>query len=421
MIGKPLFSRAPRACFAFFVLAVAAIAFCSMGVQSAWADERPTVTVVAQELLPDGTVVAPQSEYDVPLEAAAGVSNSSDRIYPDGSYPATATSQVSEDGYIWTTADDFRRAHMESLTVRRDSTGDEVTFGPWASNDEYDAWWYSDAFPRTIQLGDMAIETGGRSNESANHNSFAFYKITDSLTVTYTYRTDPVHDVSFVAGTTPLGTYHRVEGDKVTFPTPPAVPGKTLDDHWKSEDTQVMVGSSGNSIDTPDHDTTFTIAYLDRSYALTYDLAGGSLNGSDAVAGKTVSYTETGLIPEGTPTREGYTFEGWKVGDTAITAESTVESLALADDVDALTIVAQWKAKAIEDKPEGSTPPAVNPTTPNNPSTPDAPSGEDNVAKTELPQTSDTVLPFVVVGIVVVAAAGCALALYSQRRARQRR
>lgn len=49
----------------------------------------------------------------------------------------------------------------------------------------------------------------------------------------------------------------------------------------------------------------------DKKFEVDYDLDGGNIDGNDDIPNKEVGWNESGLIPEKTPEKDGYIFEGW--------------------------------------------------------------------------------------------------------------
>lgn len=84
-----------------------------------------------------------------------------------------------------------------------------------------------------------------------------------------------------------------------------------------------------------------------KTYTVSYDLAGGTLNGSEAVADKSVAIDAKGLLPEGTPIRGGYTFKGWELNGKAVTDASTLKSLGADASAKSFTIKAVWEKNAV--------------------------------------------------------------------------
>ena len=94
----------------------------------------------------------------------------------------------------------------------------------------------------------------------------------------------------------------------------------------------------------------FTANWTENAYTVKYDTQGGT----PAIEDKTnVKWNDAGLLPAETPTKTGYTFEGWKHNDTNVAAATTYATLAVDDSVESVTLTAQWKRDwtAIEVEP----------------------------------------------------------------------
>ncbi len=86
-----------------------------------------------------------------------------------------------------------------------------------------------------------------------------------------------------------------------------------------------------------------------KRYTVSFDSMGGS-----AVRAKTdVQWTDAVLAGVSSPTKTGWTFIGWKCGDTAVTAETTYGELAAAETVLEVRLEAQWKIAPATDTPNG--------------------------------------------------------------------
>ena len=109
------------------------------------------------------------------------------------------------------------------------------------------------------------------------------------------------------------------EGDTPTYegaePTKPATAQYTYTfKGWSPEITPAT------------EDATYTATYDEavNKYDLTFDLAGGTLDGKTGTVTKTYEYGEKIALPDA-PSREGYTFKCWKGSEYAAGAEYTVE------------------------------------------------------------------------------------------------
>ncbi len=135
--------------------------------------------------------------------------------------------------------------------------------------------------------------------------------------------------------------------------------------------------TAGTVMTMPDHDVVFYGALF--SYSVSYDLAGGTLNGADTVASREVAWDEADLIPAGTPEKEDHDFIGWTYLEAPVTASHKYSDLALNYTVVNIVLVANYS---------GSTP--VTPPAPPAPTT-----GSAKLVKVDAADTS-TVLADVV-------------------------
>lgn len=89
----------------------------------------------------------------------------------------------------------------------------------------------------------------------------------------------------------------------------------------------------------------------DKKYEVDYDLDGGTLDGKEDIPNKEVTWNENGLIPEGTPEKDGYIFEGW-VGEVTdkdgnktyidIDNDTTYSEIAVTPDTEKVVIKAEF-------------------------------------------------------------------------------
>lgn len=133
-------------------------------------------------------------------------------------------------------------------------------------------------------------------------------------------------------GTAPAAQTVAV-GGTVTEPEDPTATGYTFGG-WYTEPACTTEYTFG----ALNADTTVYAKWTPKNYTVTFDEMGGALPEGTANT-KSVTYDSAyGALP--TPTREGYKFGGWYLGETQITDTSTVTT---ADDH---TLVAKWTEKA---------------------------------------------------------------------------
>lgn len=119
---------------------------------------------------------------------------------------------------------------------------------------------------------------------------------------------------------------HFAYGDNVTLPVPSRV-GYTFGG-WYDGNTKVESGKFNY-----EKNITLTPKWTVNNYTITYDAAGGSVNPASA----TVAYGSSFTLP--TPTRSGYTFDGWYIGGTKIVNGTWTYA-------SNQTLTAKWTAKS---------------------------------------------------------------------------
>lgn len=85
---------------------------------------------------------------------------------------------------------------------------------------------------------------------------------------------------------------------------------------------------------------TYTAKWIANGYIVSFDSNGGT-----AVADKFLAWSDKVLDGVSDPTKAGYTFAGWKYGDSAVTSDTKFSDLAADDKVSGITLVAEWMAK----------------------------------------------------------------------------
>jgi len=114
--------------------------------------------------------------------------------------------------------------------------------------------------------------------------------------------------------------------------------------------------AEGTVMTMPNHDVVFYGAMF--SYSVSYDLAGGTLNGADTIAPRKVAWDEAGLIPAGTPEKDGHDFTGWTYGNKTVTSADKYSELALNYTVINITLVANYRESSPATPPTPPAPPA---------------------------------------------------------------
>lgn len=221
------------------------------------------------------------------------------------------------------------------------SSGKSVTYGepvgvlPTAALTGYDfiAWYDSDGklgapegnlvTPETIVSTNTLIDVDNSGRESVK-TLYAWY---DPIQVTVTF--DPAPG-ALEGSTATLMTYDKPYGIGGAFPTP-TLAGYTFRT-WRFEDGREL---NADEVCKLLSDTTVIARYTPNIYEVFLDVNGGSpLEVGKILATYDAAYGE---LP--TPTKVGYDFVGWYLGDKEIHSESIVGITAAA------TLTAHWQAK----------------------------------------------------------------------------
>ncbi len=128
--------------------------------------------------------------------------------------------------------------------------------------------------------------------------------------------------------------------------TNPAKAGATFTG-WKKDETVVtnnstyaeLAGSTGVT------EITLVAQYVGINYTVKYDLNGGKVGSHTTIDDKVVGWNDAELIPQGSPSKDGAIFTGWKFGNVDVTSTSTYAALAGAENVLEITLVAQYTEK----------------------------------------------------------------------------
>lgn len=115
-------------------------------------------------------------------------------------------------------------------------------------------------------------------------------------------------------------------GDEISHVSAPAKTGYEFRRWWALDDNQYST--------MPDHDVTFVAQWTVKQFTITFDYAGGTLNGQNSLS-ITADYGSAVAAPEN-PIKEKYTFKGWTLGG----ADSDIVSVMPAYD---LTYTAKWQ------------------------------------------------------------------------------
>ncbi len=189
-----------------------------------------------------------------------------------------------------TVIDAITQDYNTSVTAPADPTKKGYTFIGWL-----DAEGKSVDFPETIPAENVTLNAEWKINQ-----------------YTITFDTD---------GGSAVDPITQDYNTSVTAPAAPTKEGYTFKG-WDKEIPATM----------PAGDMTITAVWEANTYTVRLDTAGGELTGENTI---TVTYDQYYNLPM--PTRDGYTFEGWYMGETKITTTTQVK---ITEDA---TVTAKWE------------------------------------------------------------------------------
>jgi len=142
----------------------------------------------------------------------------------------------------------------------------------------------------------------------------------NSYTVTYHYLGVPPAGVEITLDGTPVtltAPSYIISTETVVYGTPMTVKSPLAADEyefrgWFTSNLNVSAFTelgAGNAYTMPAHNVSFQGTLYD--YTVSYDLNGGTLNGSDTVNSISVDWNDADLIPDGTPVKDEMFFSGW--------------------------------------------------------------------------------------------------------------
>lgn len=332
----------------FAALGAAALASACAGALAprgaAWADPSGTVSVEAENgcvriTHPDGPTSSniPQATRDDPPYASATVGSMAEPSW----LSVSGVPAHSDASFLRVTVSDGAGGFAE--IARPDAAG----------RPDLLAW--------DFDLGATALhfrqsEIGGNA---FNLKMRLIEPVAFPLAFRYEYAPPPVYRITFYAdrgsGSEVVAVYERHYLDECGEPPDVSRPGCLLAG-WRNRDGSVP-GSSAWYEPTrymERADLGFEAVWEAREYAVSYDLAGGTLGGSATAPGRVVGFSDEGLLPAlgADPAREGFAFAGWAWQGRPVAPDDSVESLAGDDSVASLELVAQWtEAPAGDDDP----------------------------------------------------------------------
>ncbi|MEG0092047.1 MAG: InlB B-repeat-containing protein, partial [Oscillospiraceae bacterium] len=140
------------------------------------------------------------------------------------------------------------------------------------------------------------------------------------------------------------------------LPTQPTKTGHTFDGWYYGGAKVTATTSVSELIPQDDRDKIMlTAKWSERTYTVNYNSDGGTTFPQK----NNVKYTAAGLLPDVSPVKLGYSFDGWKCGEKPVTATTVCNTLLVKDTDSGITLVAQWKAKTgftVQYDTDGGTP-----------------------------------------------------------------
>ena len=176
--------------------------------------------------------------------------------------------------------------------------------------------------------GGVFDENGTVINNGSIIGGIFYGTVTGTGTISDSATVDVVIDTN---GGSTVDTQKVLRGQKAEIPTGCKKDGYAFQGWYKGEedydfDTPVLEGF------------TLTAQWTANSYTVNFDSDGGS-----AVESKTVTWEDKVLDGIAEPTKDGgYAFNGWKSGESSVTADTTYADLAADDTVESITLTAQW-------------------------------------------------------------------------------
>ena len=257
----------------------------------------------------------------------------------NGSLTGTLT-KVFDEGYTLQASD---------IPVPAPNTG--YSFGGWSENPQgqvvtsdktFTANFTINIYPVTFDLNGGAYSG---SNTDLNQNiAYNEYAVTPSGTITksgYRFTGWSENPASTAVTGTKTFTAQYVKTYTVTFAAGAngSLTGtltKVFDEGYtlQASDIPVPAPNTGYSFggwsedpqgQTVTGDKTYTAGFTINSYAVTFDLNGGSYTGDSSVLNQTVQYNAYAMLPSGIVTKAGYRFIGWSENpaSTVITGSKT--------------------------------------------------------------------------------------------------
>ena len=167
--------------------------------------------------------------------------------------------------------------------------------------------------------------------------------ISDNLTLTAKFGDPITYNIKYdlgEGGTATNPETYTVESEAITLTNP--VKEGYIFTGWSGTG---LTGENNMTVTIPKGSTgarEYTAHYMAKNnYSVVFDTNGGT-----AINGRTdVKWTDKVLENITDPTREGYTFSGWKCGDTSVGADTTYAILAVNENVSEIELTAQWEAK----------------------------------------------------------------------------
>ena len=168
--------------------------------------------------------------------------------------------------------------------------------------------------------------------------------LSDNLTLTAKFGNPITYNITYnlgEGGTATNPETYTVESEAITLINP--VKEGYIFTGWSGTG---LTGENNMTVTIPKGSTgnrEYTAHYMAKNhYSVVFDTNGGD----DTISPKTdLKWDNTVLADITTPTRKGYTFAGWKCGDTSVGADTTYAALAVNGNVSDIILTAQWTEK----------------------------------------------------------------------------
>ena len=336
MITRHAESRPARALTAKAIFAALAILLAAWALPAnAFAEDQHVITVQATAVTVSGEKLDAE-RAQLLVEAKPEESHAH-----DGAPRDYIQYTVNDGGRVWICGNSTRSNYLREIVVT-DSEGNVLATwkgGPENTGvgDKFDI----QTIPWEIKSADGTVlaKVGKKGQESGSRIDMSLSEIKASLTFTYNYVVADPYPITFQADGQTVATYERWYFD--IYGEAPAAPAKGgyVFVGWRDQ-----AGNPYNPSSYVYEAKSYTAIY-EPAYTVAWDLAGGTLGGSDAIPDSEVAFDNAIPLPTATPYREGWTFKGWSLaGESVPIADGTTYAeLAKDQAVTEITLIALWE------------------------------------------------------------------------------